>query len=251
MTKKQKQELAEIEEQILKVVKYNENSIIPFSLSNLTHREIEQLEKLIGNRYVLLNEMFLCTTNEIERFKQVNERLKELTDKMHTKALKLYRSILKEGYDPDFDDDIMLEATLRYVFNDEQDSVISDEIEPNLYNSPFAQMLDILYEFYRTSGVPECAQCYISYNLDHKCEMSAAELGIEDDLNDGESWSEGYLYRAEFKHICICYAVHDLCTHKYYSIPDLLRMNDFMIDIKITHQHIVNQFGKRHSFIEI
>lgn len=111
MTERQKQELAEIEEQILKTVNYNENSIIPFSLSNLTHREIERLEMLIGNRYVLLNDMFLCTTNEIERFKQVNERLQELTDKMHTKALKLYRSILKEGYDPDFDDDIMLEAT--------------------------------------------------------------------------------------------------------------------------------------------
>ena len=80
--------------------------------------------------------------------------------------------------------------------------------------------------------------------------MTAEEYGLYDFLNDGTTWAESWLDREEFKEITICHAVHDLCTHKYYSIPDLLRMNDFWIEIKITHQHIVDQDGKRHSYIE-
>ena len=44
--------------------------------------------------------------------------------------------------------------------------------------------------------------------------------------------------------------MHDICTHKYYSIPDLLRMNDFRCEVKVTHQHIVDQSGSRWKWWE-
>ena len=47
--------------------------------------------------------------------------------------------------------------------------------------------------------------------------------------------------RSELEDICICHAVHDICTHKPYSIPDLLRMNDFWVEAEVTFQHFASQ----------
>ena len=47
-------------------------------------------------------------------FRKNNERLHELTQKMHEKALMTYRNILQNEYDPEFDDDIMVEGRLRF-----------------------------------------------------------------------------------------------------------------------------------------
>ena len=65
-----------------------------------------------------------------------------------------------------------------------------------------------------------------SIEPDDSPSMSDAELEFADDLNDGTTWAEACLDHPAFKHICICHAVHDICTHKSYSIPDLLHMND-------------------------
>ena len=59
-------------------------------------------------------------------------------------------------------------------------------------------------------------------------------LGLTDELDDETSWAEGCLSRSELEDICICHAVHDICTHKPYSIPDLLRMNDFWVEAEVT-----------------
>lgn len=250
MDKKQKQELAKLERKILKFVNYVDGRGITPALSDCTEEKKEQLREMLGRRCVLLNNMFMCTPDEVDAFKKVNDRLTDLTKKMHTKALSLYRALLKDGYDPDFDDDITLEAALRYVYSDEYESVVQDDSKRNIYGSDFAHMLDILYDYYEDACWPDCAWCSASYRLDLNPDMTAEEYGLYDFLNNDTTWAESWLDREEFKEICICHAVHDLCTHKYYSIPDLLRMNDFWIEIKITHQHIVDQDGKRHSYIK-
>lgn len=78
--------------------------------------------------------------------------------------------------------------------------------------------------------------------------MSDAQLGFVNNFDDGTTWPEVCLDHPAFKHICICHAVHDICTHKNFSIPDLLHMNDFWCEIKITHQHIVEQDGRRREW---
>ena len=62
--------------------------------------------------------------------------------------------------------------------------------------------------------------------------------------------AEGVFDREEFKDICICHAVHELCQHKMYSIPDLLRMNDFWCEVRVTHQLLSDRDGKRFSCID-
>lgn len=247
MNKKQIQELKNLEKQIIKTANYHECYSEP--LNDWNEETKKQLKELLGKRKKLLNEMFECNQTEVESFRRVNGLLYNLTKKMHSKALSLYQSLLKEGYDPDFDDDITLEASLRFVFYNEE-SIIYEPEGKNIYGSRFNCIMDILYDLYNDECTPECAFCQTSYSLEHHLDMPASEFGLDYFLDEGSSWDEAPLDRPEFKDICICHAIHDLCSHKLFSIPDLLRMNDFRIDISITHQHRVNQNGNREFFIE-
>ena len=216
MNRKQKQELARLEKQIIKTAHYIEGRGVFPPFREWDSERKKELKALLLQRSDLLNEMFECTPKEVEEFAQVNTLLNDLTKKMHANALSLYRALLKEGYDPDFDDDIVIDGTLQFVFSDEGSYYCREDADPNPYGSRFAPMLDILDDF----------------------------------LDDGASWNEVPLNRAEFKEINICHAVHDLICHKNYSIPDLLCMNDFWVEVNILHQHIVDRDGKRFSCIE-
>ncbi len=255
MTKKQKQELSRLEKQILKTVHYVGGYGLFRPLNDCDKETKDKLKGLLARRCELMNQMFECTPEDVEAFKQVNDRLNGLTKKMHDKAVSIYIAVLKQGYDPDFDDDISVEGTLRYVFNDEESVFKSIEERRfevfNAYDSDFTAMLDILFDLYEDGCEPECDFCHVSYTLDHKLGMPASEFGLDDFMDDGQSWNEAPLNRPEFNDICICHAVHDFCCRKSYSIPDLLRMNDFWIDIKITHQHFEDRAGKRWSRIEV
>lgn len=60
--------------------------------------------------------------------------------------------------------------------------------------------------------------------------------------DDGIFWNEYPFYgRKEFDDIVICYAVHDMCNHKIFSIPDLLRFNSHWSETKLTLQKFVSQ----------
>ena len=79
---------------------------------------------------------------------------------------------------------------------------------------------------------------------DYRPEMTREELRIKDDLNYGTTWYESVQPAAEkLSHLCICHAIHDLSCHKPYSIPDILRMNDFCVEVKVSHQHWEEQDG--------
>ena len=49
----------------------------------------------------------------------------------------------------------------------------------------------------------------------------------------------------EIDDIVICHAVHQLTDHQLYSIPDLLRLNDFWAEVNLTIQSITDQKGNR------
>lgn len=83
--------------------------------------------------------------------------------------------------------------------------------------------------------VAEIESAIVSYRPGCNPSMTDEELDCVNTLDDGETWAEGCLMRPELDSICICHAVHDICTHKDYSIPDLLRMDDFFVDVCITN----------------
>lgn len=184
-----------------------------------------RVELLLKRRCDLLNRMFCPTAENIARFQIVNNHLRNLT----LKACKKLAEINAVEYymaSPD-DDNEEVEGWVRFVFNDE-DSVIKLE-DDDYYGSNFTLMIKALAELYQSKG-----QERIIYTRD----------GINR-LDDGQSWLEAPFdkWEATFKDTVICYAIHDLTSHKAYSIPDLLRLDDFWTEARITFQSITRQDG--------
>ena len=218
-----------------------------FTLTQLSEKKINRVYELIGDRKWLLDQMFVGTPEEVARMKAVNERLLELTSLMYRRSAALYRKVLTCSYDADFDDDVMVEGILKYSYNEE--SSLLPMSNDAFYGSDFCRMMQVIDGLYGYDIVVELEEIKstLCKNFDphDQPEMSDAELGFKDELDDGTAWAEGALWHPAFKNICLCHAVHDICTHKNYSIPDLLRMNDFWCEVKVTHQHIVDQGGNR------
>lgn len=188
----------------------------------------EKVETLLQQRRTILNKMFTATTVEIERFRHVNEMLYDLTVKLFNRVKSMSSSCEKIA-DASFDDDYEIDGTLRVVIESETDILTLDDDDD--YGSDFLLMNHILYLIY--DG--------------HKSDIEwfNADVIAEDESlwsDDGDSWNEYPFYgRKEFDDIVICHAVHDICNHKMYSIPDLLRLNSYWAEVKLTLQKFASQ----------
>lgn len=132
---------------------------------------------------------------------------------------------------PDFDDDLEIEGRLAFSFNDENSVLkLADD---DYYCSDFTKMI-----------------CLIDSLIHHEADWHALECiylqsrNFDDNLN----WNNDYPFieRGEFKNIKICYAVHNLTDHLGYSIPDLIRLNDFWSEVRLTLKSITEQNGTRY-----
>lgn len=127
------------------------------------------------------------------------------------------------------DDDYDVESHFRFIYHGD-DSVLKLD-DDDYYGSNFTLMIKALTELYIVKG-----QENIIYARDGK-----------NNLDDGESWLEEPFckWKDRLHDIIICYAVHDLTSHKSYSIPDLLRLNSFLCESVVTFQSITSQNGSR------
>ena len=69
-----------------------------------------------------------------------------------------------------------------------------------------------------------------------KCADFVRPADLVNDFSDGK-WETGYEdwqpQAEKFKYINICFAIHSLNAYHPYSIPDILRMNNFEITVTI------------------
>ena len=208
--------------------------------------EYEQLVELIYRRRDLLDKMFVATSEEVERMEQVNARLFDLTNKMFARTEVLYHKMMAATYDPAFDNDVDVEGTLKFEMNDE--ASILPMSNDDYYGSDFAFVFEVIaclytHKYLRREEI-EFSYCYCPPST-YRADMEREELQVADNLNDGDSWYEPCQPAADkLSHLCICHAVYDLNMHKPYSIPDILRMNDFTVEVAVKHQHYANQKGR-------
>ena len=235
-------QVQKIEERILAITGKN----VEFNMEwTRSQRKCEQVRRLIWKRKHLLNKMFVATSEEVERMDQVNNRLYDLTQKMYARTEALYRKMATSTYDPEFDDAVEVEGALKYAAND-QNSVIpmsNDEY----YGSNFYAMLSVIDWLFTCDVLAleeiERCSCYLTPSYSRP-DINGEELRLIDNLNDGTTWYESVQPAAnKLSHLCICHAIHDLSCHKPYSIPDILRMNDFCVEVKFKHQHWEEQDG--------
>ena len=237
-------QVQKIEEKILAITGDNVEYNMAWTRSQ---RKCEQVERLIWKRKHLLDKMFVATPEEVERMEQVNNRLYDLTQKMYARTETLFRKVMTTTYDPESDDDVEVEGTLKFSANGH--SSLLPMANDDYYGSNFYEMLCIIGWLYTCEVLDleeiEQCRCYLSPS-DYLPEMNSKELGLTDDLNDGTTWYEPVQPAADkLSHLCICHAIHDLSDHKPYSIPDIQRMNDFWVEVTVKHQLIVEQDGSR------
>ncbi|MBO7213646.1 MAG: hypothetical protein J6U99_03725, partial [Rikenellaceae bacterium] len=109
-------QVQKIEEKILAITGKNVEFNIEWTRFEWTRsqRKCEQVKKLICKRKHLLNKMFVATPEEVVRMEQVNNRLYDLTQKMYARTEAVYRKMATTTYDPEFDDDVEVEGSLRF-----------------------------------------------------------------------------------------------------------------------------------------
>lgn len=225
--KQLKTRLVEIESQIKEIAGHN--------IENANTRKLSigyksRIRRLLESRRQILNDMFLPTDENMRRFRAINNRLYTLTQQLHERFRVLETKMPTVMDCPDFDDDFEIEGALCYVFNDE-DSVLKLE-DDEYFGSDFTLMIKLIAELYN----------------DTANEIIEGVYTLSTPLDDGESWNE-YPFRdkPEFDKIIICHAVHQLTNHQHYSIPDLLRLNDFWAEVHLTIQSITAQDGTRYK----
>ena len=204
--------------------------------------DYEKLEDLLRSRRCCLNMLFRNDPKGLEHFRKVNDLLRRLTDRMYKKGARVYRQYLISGKDEAFDDDFMIDADLRFVYDNEESIAKLDDEE--YYGSDFCYMMEIISDL-RYEAPLVGASFSKGFRREDKPGMSDKELELDNDM-DIFCWGELRLSIPEVDGIEICHAVNEICVYDNgYAVPDLLRMNDFRCEVKAIYQHFRNQNGKK------
>lgn len=223
--------LQNVEQRVKKIV----NCDLDYSpfLRYLSENEHDVIDLLMGIRYVVLNEMMLHPTPaEVERFRYQNDKLFKLTQEYYAQCRNMWRTLFHTPYKVDDRYCYEVEGVLRFEYGDD-DAVVKLEND-DYYGSDFQYMIHLQDE--------------LIYKMDSLLNgvfgpfVGATEDGykqINNMLDDGDSWDECSLHKPEFADICVCYAMHALHTHQDYCLPDILRMDDFVVNVHLQYENEV------------
>ena len=176
------------------------------------------LVKLIEERKDTLDALFQATPNEVMRMDKLNDQLKAITRQMHERVAIVNEDASKIFVDGNFE----VEGQLNY--NPNAASAILHMENDECFGSDFVkihQVIDMLFD-----------QGYLPI----KCADFVRASDLVNDFDDGK-WETAYEdwqpQADKFKYINICFAIHSLNAYHPYSIPDILRMNNFDITLAI------------------
>lgn len=218
-----KEKLIEVENEIRELTSYDPDCIL---LRRMDKKKWDQLEELLNKRRWILNQLFEYTPDNIERIKKIDHRLRNLSLKLHERVQAMDSKSTLILDDPDFDDDYEIEGTLQFSWNDENSILKLDD--DKFYGSDFNSMIHIIDSFYYAQG----------RFANHILDINKRSTNMDEKID----WNESPLRHAELN---ICYATHVICCHKVYSIPDLLRLNDFWTEVKFIEQNIRDAEGNK------
>ena len=180
------------------------------------------LVKLIEERKETLDALFQATPDEVMRMDKLNDQLKAITRQMHERVAIVNEDASKIFVDGNFE----VEGNLNY--NPNAADAIIQMANDDYYDSNFAkihQVIDMLFGlgFFTV----KCADF-----------VRPADLVNDFDNVNWETAYEDWQPQADkFKYINICFAIHSLNAYHPYSIPDIMRMNNF--DITVTIKKVV------------
>lgn len=195
----------------------------PLSFRSFSDREADMLVNLISTRAMVLNEMMKPTPQEVERLSQLNDKLLRRTKEMqeNVRLMRLMREHSEYKIDERYDSDI--DGTIVFEYGDED--AVMDLDDDGYYGSDFHYMVHL------TSGLVAGDYPTGSPEIERDSWMT---------VDDGTSWNDGYLYNPAFEGITICHALHTLATTQHYSLPDVIRMDDFVVRVTLQYEREIN-----------
>lgn len=205
---------------------------------------VERVQELMSDRSYILHLLFEkhCTPSEIARLEKVNELLLDLTNHTYKRTASLVRQVLSMPKE-ELDDDLIVEGKLVPEF-DLPSSVLRLE-DDSYYGSDFVRMAAILQETEEYQPGMADVHCYLNQIENYTPATTDEQLGCANTMDDGTTWAEAWLRIPPLKHIIICHALHALVTHMNWSIPDVLRINDYKIEVTLTAEQYSDQERNR------
>lgn len=205
---------------------------------------VDRVRELMSDRRFILHLLFEkhCTPAEVARLEKVNALLLDLTNRTYKRTASLARKVLSIPRE-ELDDDLTVEGKLIPEF-DLPYSVLRLE-DDNYYGSDFVRMAAILQETEEYQPGMADVRCYLDQIENFTPAITDEELGCANTMDDGTTWGEAWLRIPPLEHIIICYALHALVTHMNWSIPDVLRINDYKIEVTLTVQQFSDQERNR------
>lgn len=202
----------------------------------------DKISLLLIRRAAYLDRMFLATPGEVSRFETLNDQLIRMADDMRARAGMLWESMLTMKKMNGFDDEYEVNGELRIEGWSDYDDGVLKLPEDEYYASDFLFMSGVLNEM-----MPDClcqAHCHCRLEPDDIVAGNTSPgNSFTETMEDGVTWAEAALCHPALSHICICHPIHDICCHNPYSIPDLLRINDFKSTVTLTIEHRATQAG--------
>ena len=221
-----KQKLHEVEGELMSHFSAFDDHV---DLKQESECKLEVIEDLLSKRRWILNQLWEWTAVNIDRLKAVNSHIRFLSDKLYARVKSMESKAMRICDDREFDDDYEIEGTLEFVYND-SDSVLKLDDDDD-YGSDFTRMVNIIYEYYHNTGD------FGKYALKIHPKSKNMDEGVVTNWNRFRSMPE----------LEICYATHNFLFHALYSLPDLIRLNDFWTEVRFIEQSITDQTGKRFS----
>ena len=205
---------------------------------------VDRVREMMSDRSFILHLLFEkhCTPAEVARLEKVNALLLDLTNRTYKRTASLARKVLSIPRE-ELDDDLTVEGKLIPEF-DLPYSVLRLE-DDNYYGSDFVRMAAILQETEEYQPGMADVRCYLDQIENFTPAITDEELGCANTMDDGTTWGEAWLRIPPLEHIIICYALHALVTHMNWSIPDVLRINDYKIEVTLTVQQFSDQNRNR------
>ncbi|MCM1451056.1 MAG: hypothetical protein NC102_02255 [Clostridium sp.] len=224
----QRAKLQKIEAAIRKIIGTDDPDSVFLWRKRKYPRVLERLEGLLLKRSGILNHMFQGTTEEMGHFDRINDHLLHLRNELFRRTTSMRDSI---SVDMDFDDDYEIEGTLMFSY-DSAESVLT-LTNDEFYGTDFQLMIKTLESYYFATE-------------DENLGVVTIDPDKTNTADDGVSWgSHGVFGHDAFSNRIVGYGPYCLCYYKHFSIPDLVRLNDFWAEVTLTMQSMTTQSGER------
>ena len=201
----------------------------------------EKIDSSLMQRKYLLNNMFKCTPENVERLFCMANLVKDRLAMLHEKGNQLHRQMCQvwnEGKNPPFND-FYVKISLTPCFNDEETSIL--HLDDDGSGSDYVKMAEILEDFYYET----CDHGNLILHDSLHYDEDNNENTFEPINSDGKAddWGESWFFNQfpELRELPIVWEFHNLLFHSNYAMQDIIRMNDVWSEATVCWQHIAGQ----------